>query len=563
MRNFGKRLRTFALLGAAAAFGLVGCQDLDVHNPNAPDQERALANPGDVASLISSSYVNYHNNAQEYEPGNMLSVGADHHTSSWGNFGMRHFGSEPRVAWNNNQNFTYAAGAEEPWFELYGAIVSASNGLRAIEGGLNVQNEQRLRAFGKFVQGLGHGFIAMLFDQGYIFDETVDPSADQGFQSYDAVMDAAIGYLDTTIQIAESNSFTIPADWMMVEGMDSDRLARLAHSYKARFMANRARSPAEAEAIDWNTVINEIDQGIEEDLVHSVDGTGDGFWSGIKTLGSNQIGTWARVDLKQIGPADQSGGWENWVNTPVNDRQPFNIETPDARLPSETTDGAQGLYFEYRESVPFPPTRGTYHFSNYGDYRHAEYAFSCNFCWFGTYPEMTMTEMRLLKAEALMRTGDMAGAADLINVTRTANGQLPEVTADGVPESDTCVPRETDLDELQGVSEAPCGDLWDALIYEKGVEVFQLSAGLPYFDDRRWGMLTTGTPIHLPVPGQELENLQMELYTYGGVGGEGAAPSITPGDQESLLRRISYDLEMLKKQQELNDEKRASVVEQH
>lgn len=563
MRNFGKRLRTLALLGAAAAFGLAGCQDLDVDNPNAPDQELALASPGDVASLISSAYLNYHNNAQEYEPGNALSVGADAHTSSWGNFGMQDFGSEPRIAFNNNQNYTYSAVSEEPWFELYGGIVSASNGLRAIEEGLNVDNPERLRAFGKFVQGVSHGLIALIFDQGYIFDETVDPAAEQGFQPHDAVMDAALGYLDESIQIAESSSFEIPEDWMKVPGMNAERLARLAHSYKARFMASVPRSPSEAEAVDWNAVLNEIDQGIEQDQVHNTEGTGDGFWSGIKTLGGGEYNTWARVDLKQAGPADVSGEWENWVNTPVNDRQPFFVDTPDERFPTEGTDGAEGGYFIYLDNLAFPAERGSYHWSNYGDTRYEDYVFSCAQCWFGSYPEMTVTEMRMLEAEALMRTGDMAGAADLINVTRTANGGLPPVTADGVPEGENCVPKKVDLDALEGVTDSPCGDLWDALWYEKGLEVWRLSAGLAYFDDRRWGLLATGTPIHLPVAGQELENLQMENYTYGGVGGEDAAPAIEPGDMESILRRVSYDLEMLQRQQDLNDQKRASVTSKH
>ncbi|MFW5947704.1 MAG: hypothetical protein ACOCUW_04360, partial [Gemmatimonadota bacterium] len=147
-----------------------------------------------------------------------------------------------------------------------------------------------------------------------------------------------------------------------------------------------------------------------------------------------------------------------------------------------------------------------------------------------------------------------------INVTRTENGGLPPVTADGVPESAECVPQEVDLDELEGVTDAPCGDLWDALSYEKGIEVWRVSAGLAYFDDRRWGLLAPGTAIHLPVPGQELENLQMETYTFGGVGGDGAAPSIEPGDQESILRRVSYDLEMLQRQQEMYDQQRTSVT---
>ena len=38
-----------------------------------------------------------------------------------------------------------------------------------------------------------------------------------------------------------------------------------------------------------------------------------------------------------------------------------------------------------------------------------------------------------------------------------------------------------------------------------------------------------GTPLHFPVPAKELQTLQLPVYTFGGVGGEAAAPVGTYG----------------------------------
>lgn len=45
-----------------------------------------------------------------------------------------------------------------------------------------------------------------------------------------------------------------------------------------------------------------------------------------------------------------------------------------------------------------------------------------------------------------------------------------------------------------------------------------------YTDSRGFGRLPRGTFLHLPIPGCELETLRLPLYTFGGVGGEWAAP---------------------------------------
>ena len=140
--------------------------------------------------------------------------------------------------------------------------------------------------------------------------------------------------------------------------------------------------------------------------------------------------------------------------------------------------------------------------------------------------------MDFIRAEAYYRLGRKDEAAEIINRTRTAprfigNVEypgLPPVTAAGVPESTGCVPRKPYRLEDGTI---PCGDLWDALMYEKRVELHGIEALIPYADARGWGQLVEGTPIHFAVTWRELELIGYPEYSFGGVGQPGGAPPPT------------------------------------
>ena len=57
---------------------------------------------------------------------------------------------------------------------------------------------------------------------------------------------------------------------------------------------------------------------------------------------------------------------------------------------------------------------------------------------------------------------------------------------------------------------------------------FGLASAPWYFDGRGWGDLYQGTPLHFPVPCQELQVLQiLPCATFGGPGGAMSAPVST------------------------------------
>jgi hypothetical protein len=78
-----------------------------------------------------------------------------------------------------------------------------------------------------------------------------------------------------------------------------------------------------------------------------------------------------------------------------------------------------------------------------------------------------------------------------------------------------------------GVRESgQCGDLWDALMYEKRLVTFGYDAMTAYGDMRGWGCLAPGTMTHLPVPAFELNLIGREIYTFGGNPGERGSAGI-------------------------------------
>jgi hypothetical protein len=363
---------------------------------------------------------------------------------------------------------------------------------------------------------MAHGWLSLMFDSAFIFDETVDLETDQlTLQPYPAVWAAARGYFDEAISLANANSFTLPSTWINGNALTNTELVQLIHSQLARWIPQVARTPAQRDAVDWAEVISHVDQGITSDFFIQGDGgaPADGLWGKPQlwwTFESNPI--WGRADYKTIGPADTSGGYQNWLATPVAQRTEFEMETADLRIVGPAGGRDPGTDFEWIGPSFFRPDRGTYHFSQY---RGTEYnAYVAN-GFVGPMIYMTVTEMQLTKAEGLLRGGNAAAAVAIINNTRVNRGGLPPATA-----TDT--------------------DLMDKLIYEKRIENYGVCVGCAYWDRRGWGQLAPtgpahhnglveGTPLHFAMPGKEMEILQFPVYSYGGVGNEGMALSVVAG----------------------------------
>jgi hypothetical protein len=532
MENTMRLFRTLAVTGLVTVAG-AACADLEVTNLNAPDRERALATANDVENLIAGSFQTMWSGIYIWQPGPALSVSADAHSSSWGNFGMRDFGEEPRKAIDNSPSYSYAYVMEDTWGPLYAAISAASDGIAAIGNGLEIgidgQNTQRALFFGKMVQGLSHMWLGVLFDKAFIVDETTDLSTLDGsaFSEPQAVFDAGLAKVSEAISIAQANDFDVPSGWVGFAGSwDSAFAVKFMRGYRARLTAAMARSPEERQALPWAQIIADAQASFTGDEAYNMEYTDSWGWMVNKTY-AGQFSGWGRVDVRHLGPADQSGNYAAWLNTPVAERNAINIITPDSRVTGQTdTDGDGDLYDEsgslylFIGSSPFPASRGTYHYSHY---KASEWDYLSSFE--GVYPDLTADEMQFLIAEGLYRTGDQAGAMAIVNASR-ANGGLDPFAAPG-DEAPGCIPR-------MQFNPTQCGDLLEALKYEKRIDLFHYGPGTEFFDDRGWGDLVSGTPLELPVPGGELEIILEEIYTFGGSAGNAAPNIVTDLSSEGI-----------------------------
>lgn len=516
-------IRTMALIAVALAG--VACADLEVENLNDPDRDRAISTPDDVEALISGSFLPWHrsNFHHFFSAAAAMSVMADDHTATWGNFGMNDSSREPREAINNDPSYGYSYIVEQPWTQSYRALAGIRDGLVAIEGGVEIgggDDTHRAITFAKFMQGLALGTLALQYDQAFVLTEATDLGTPEEpitppLQPYNEVADAAIAELQQAINLAGQEDFTIPEGWVgEVADIDSEGLAQLAHTYIARIMANTPRSVAERDAVDWDAVLSHLDQGITSDFLVQAQSLG---CCDIAKSYAGSFSGWARWDMQSIGPADQSGRFQAWTAESLDDRNSFVVDTDDRRITPEghaasPEAGDRGLYVQYEGagSSPWPAARGTYNYSDYRDHRWDYYSNTFS----GIVPVFAMSEVDFLRAEALFRTGNEAGALDIVNEYRVENGELPPATLLG-DQSDRCVPRDG--------ADGSCPDLWEVLKYEKRIETYHSNWAIAYFDDRGWGDLVVNTPIHFPIPGEELLLLLRDIYTFGG-GGEGSAP---------------------------------------
>jgi hypothetical protein len=495
------------------AVTLGACQDLDIANPNAADRARALNNPGDVEALIASAWIPYWNRTQvQGNPYHSLNALSGVMNTSVADNGALYLSDIPRPIYDNNPTSEVSGVARFQWYEYYNGLDSANEGLRAIDGGLKIitpersggavqDNTTRARAFAKFSQGLMLGYISMLFDQGLIVteDDDLEDPATLTPRPWQEVRDAAVSLMMEAVQISQGSSFIVPPEWITNLTITNDEFARLAYSYAARFLVLSARYPEDRDDVDWARVIEFTEKGITQDFVipHEVGKLGN---SNYKRRISFDVFNGFRIDPGFLGFIDTSGAFQEWRDTPLLDRQRFHISTTDRRF-TGSTPTSNGLYVRYRSTNPFRDERGTWRQSYYQFFR-----------WRGEWQNadltvMTVDEMNLLRAEAYARTGRTQDAAELANRTRVAHGQLPPLTAQGVPQSDDCVPR---------TYEGQCMGLIDAIIYERIVEGMGLEAPRDWMEMRGWGKLVPGTFVHFPIPGRELETLGLPIYHVGG-----------------------------------------------
>jgi len=563
-------LRWSTLVVAAAAIVTVSC-DLNISNPNDPDKIRSLGQPSGLQQLLGGGFRTWVETRENYYV-MPLNAQADNYTASWNNAAMRFYSSVGsdcpiRCGWTNSSTAPEAAGGptvEVLWYGYYNVLTTANNVLSGIENlhvcfdddcSVDSTLTQRNKAISRMLQGMALAGIAMVYDQGFVVDETTDLSAPKNlpFSTRQEVRDAALAKLSQAYTEAGVVAWTTDPDWSGIgsgSAYTNVQIQKLIRTMQAELIAMFPRNSAENIAADWATVANYASQGISSGTPFTYQyyidqTTRECGVACIKTWG-NSVST-ERVDTR-VAAILTTNHVDPW---PAPNGNPCPTVSADKRVGDGTYGPASndnynqvgitnpatanaGTDYACAGVAIFPPARGSYHQSNLSHVRYHQLAYRGEDLpaddGTGQDPLYTTQMNDLLWAEGLIRSGgNPVTAANLINNSRVTRGGLAALTgAEGTPA------------------------LIAALQYEQEIE-FMGQGVDPFFNRRRSGYnapaaggrppyvdgLVTGTPRHMPVPAKELDILTRAVYSFGGPNAPDMSASVGGGQhQETVADRF-------------------------
>lgn len=525
----------------ASGLFLKGCQDLNVSNTNEPTREAVLGDVNNTlkllrggfqdatASLVSSWGVAMHHMSDQATATNAF-------RSYWPDFS-----GQPRRAINNTTAYSAEAAINTYWGDLNSTSATANQfiGLIEQEGTEFVDNgddlTKQILSQAYFLRGLSRGYLGLIYDQAYLLEPNPEGTPENPeFSDYGTVVQAAVSDLDKAITLAdefESETGLTFEFATMPNTSDSWSKAEyqeILSSLAARFLAGQARTPAEAQNVDWAQVETYADNGLGG--VNATSGLMDWTASNVGSSGdyANYLADWLNfvvtcgeglstcagynpTDVKQIHLLDP----DYPVNYPAD-----KASSGEASLdPAESDDPRLG-YFVYTTNPGYlDPTRDPTLFTNYFSLRY----FANNDWWPASHGVtlITSVEVDMLKAEAQLMQNNPAGAATTLNNSTAGDGtislsiDLPSVQMGFM--SSNGMSGGHDLTGTESTERFQ----W-ALLREYSVELSLMGGtGLQWYFMRRHDLLQPGTPTMFPVPGQELELTGRDNYTYGGASNAG------------------------------------------
>ncbi|MGA2382251.1 MAG: hypothetical protein ABSG61_02345 [Gemmatimonadales bacterium] len=527
-----------AVVGTLTLVALAACSEskLVVVDLNQPDQGRALQSAGDVENLLTSQFRVLWNNTQGTNVSlemQLECLGMESSTGL-GNAESGKYCGVPRTPVDNSINNPSALNKYNPYLGLYRAARSAAIAINQMsQPGFtfipaDAKEYARDVAFGYFEIGVALGDVALVYDSGSVVAPGDNlSSAAPPYVSAATLMTSALADLDSALAYGAqnpsvgTNGWPAPSSW--INGWDGSQATfiKLVHSWKARLRAGVARTPAERAAVTWTAVIADAQAGITSDFIVTMT-TAAPNWA-YDPSEINQGTTWSQMWQWMVGMADTSGNYTTYLSNIVNNGV-FLVVTPDKRFPAGTTRAAQNA-----ASAGFSPNNGYPYIQNHVVAQDVtvspEQTSQYNFWRFqqeiaasasnGPVAVMTVGEMNGLMAEGYLRAGNYAAAMTAINATRVPAG-LPALTgiADTttrVPGGNACVPKVPD--PATSYKSAKCGNIWEAMKWEKRLEEAYTSWGAWWIDGRGWGDLPIGSALEYPTPYQELQTRNMTIYS--------------------------------------------------
>lgn len=477
----------YIIAAIVAVITMEACSDLDIKNLNDPDFETAFSNPSDIEGVASGLINNWFKSLNAFgdddpeSPAFALWITADAGTCSWGNFAMRDFGREPRIEYNNTPSYSYASISDDYYSSLYSVLSQCNDILTQTDiNGVNVgENNDMVKAVAYFVQGLSLGYLGLVYDKGFIVTQYTDVTQKLEPAPYKAMIDSALVSLDKCINISENITFTIPSTWLPGDTYTNIDFAKLARTFAARLLVYSSRNKTENDNVDWQRVYDYAKNGVTKDFAPLAD---DAIWYNYYHVYAAYSG-WGQVDMYIIHMLDN--------NMPSTLSSATDYQNLIAMGPATSSDARLGTDFEYLSSCSFKPDRGYYFFSNYRYSRLDDYLTT----WTEPMPEIRAAENDYFIAEAEVHLNKLDEAKTVMNNSaRHTRGGLPDLPADK-------------------------DQILSAIHYERMVELFLSGFGVEYFEMRKSDLLQKGSILHFPIPGSQLQVMEMDYYTFGNTTG--------------------------------------------
>lgn len=519
-----------------------GCKKevLAVLNTNSPDVVRVYSTPASVEGVVLGLGSQFWSGFQGSSEGmNVQSKNIALETyGSVANFGMNTRNAIPRSEINNDRGNSVQTGNARDFSTFSKVTRNATTAIQAIDrlvaaakaaGATNAfgspAQDARDRAFAFFINGAALGYLAMAYDSAAIVTPSVPSDVVPDLSFYPDVAAAGLALMDTAIAITNSanasvgtGGFPLPSIWFNGLALTQAQFTQFIRAHQARIRAGVARTPTERAAVNWTQVIADGNAAAAfGDFVVTI-GTG---WPCAYDCSQMEVSAgWGEISPMYSFMADTSGAYSAWLATPIFSRNSaILVQTPDTRWPQGATRLAQQTNSPLPSSTRYITNRnaggdvsgdvwGTSFYDNTRWWKLANVAPVGQ----GPYTYISSKEMTMLAAEGYIRTGNLASATALINASRATAG-LPAIA---VPASATvaitpatagafsaqgCVPQ---VPNSSG-NAASCGNILEAMKYEKRMETQHTGYMQWFADSRGWGDLIVNSPLQWPVPNGEMD----------------------------------------------------------
>jgi len=336
------KLIRYAVLASVVGLGVAACERaIATENQTSGDTEKVIGTPNDAEALISTYYRRWHTGL----------YGTTTDLEGMANvFSMMNFSSLANECQNSHFPLSGASNVNLPGntcasnqYRLYQVLGEvervASNLLTQMDdkthplvlGNTDPKTDARdlrARSFAEFLRGVSLGYIALMHDSGAVISPGMTGTDPGKLVGYVELMDSAYAALQRSIDYAQPTftvtnptaGFPLPTSWYpRANPTTAAQWVQVIKSYRARFRANIARTPAERAAADWNKIIADAQGGItgDEMLVTNTSTGPSNAWR----QQYESFTTWHQMPAFFIGMADGGTSYASWIATPLTDRE--------------------------------------------------------------------------------------------------------------------------------------------------------------------------------------------------------------------------------------------------